>query len=104
MPRQRGAAADDQAHAPAQPLLELGENELVEERSSAGELDAVPQGPQLAPEPPVEEERFDAPGRCDLGGGSRVDAVEDSRDSEEERRAEGPDVVDEVLDVAFFFF
>ena len=104
MPRQRGAAADDQADAPPEPLLELREDELVEEGGGAGELDAVPQGPQLAPEPPVEEQGLDASRLCDFGGGPGVDPVEDPRDPKEEGGAEGSDVVDEVLDVAFSFF
>lgn len=101
MPGQRRAAADDQPHAAAQSLLELAEHELVEEGRRAGQLDACAQRPQLAPEPPVEEQRLDAAGLGDLCRGPRVDPVEDARDAEEERGPQRADVVDEVLDVAF---
>lgn len=98
--RQGSSAADDQPDPPPQSLLELGEDKLVEERGGAGHLDPAAQRPQLAPEPPVEQQGLDASGLCDLGGCTGVNAVEDPRDAEEERGPEGADVVDEVLDVA----
>ena len=100
MPRKWRAAADDQPDAAAEPLLKLGEDELVEERRGPRQLDAVAEGPKLAAEPPVEQQGLDASGLCDLGGCTGVNAVEDPRDAEEERGPEGADVVDEVLDVA----
>ncbi len=100
MPRKWRAAADDQPDAAAEPLLKLGEDELVEERRGPRQLDAVAEGPKLAAEPPVEQQGLDPARLGDFGRRAAVDAVEDSRDSQEERRAEGSDVVDEVLDVA----
>lgn len=103
MPRERRAAGNDQPHAPSEPLLELGEHELVEEGRRAGQLDPCAQRPQLAPEPPVEEQRLDAAGLGDLCRGSGINPVEDARDAEEERGPQCADVVDEVLDVACVF-
>ena len=48
----------------------------------------------------MEQQGLDPARLGDFGRRAAVDAVEDSRDSQEERRAEGSDVVDEVLDVA----
>ena len=104
VPRERRAAADDEPDPPSQPLLELGEDQLVEEGRRAGQLDAGAQGPQLAPVAPVEQQRLDPAGLGDLGRRPRVDPVEDPRDAEEERGPERSDVVDQVLDVAFLGF
>ena len=101
---ERRAAADDEPDPPSQPLLELGEDQLVEEGRRAGQLDAGAQGPQLAPVAPVEQQRLDPAGLGDLGRRPRVDPVEDPRDAEEERGPERSDVVDQVLDVAFLGF
>mmetsp|Transcript_1526 Transcript_1526/g.3432 ORF Transcript_1526/g.3432 Transcript_1526/m.3432 type:complete len:389 (+) Transcript_1526:630-1796(+) len=96
---ERRSPGADQPDAAAERLLDLGEDELVEERRGLFVGAALAHELELAVEGKVEEGALQPPGRLHLGKDAVVDPVKHAGHPTEEGGPQRLDVVHEVLDV-----
>mmetsp|Transcript_1798 Transcript_1798/g.4679 ORF Transcript_1798/g.4679 Transcript_1798/m.4679 type:complete len:507 (-) Transcript_1798:533-2053(-) len=96
----RGGTRDDELHAAAQRLLELGKDELVEEGGSLILLQALSHERLLARKRKVEQAVLDKSGRLHLGHHAGIDAIKHARHTSKEGGPQLGNVLEKVLDVA----
>mmetsp|Transcript_14212 Transcript_14212/g.35081 ORF Transcript_14212/g.35081 Transcript_14212/m.35081 type:complete len:200 (-) Transcript_14212:646-1245(-) len=100
MRRQGRAARHHRLDPAAQPLADLGEDELVKEGRGLVLLDALLEEVQLAVEAPVEQQALDEAAVLDLGGDARVDAVKHAGHADEHGGPERSNVLHQLGDVS----
>jgi hypothetical protein len=97
---QGGTTRNDDAHPPAEALLNFRENDAIKERRRLVLRHAALNEAQLAAERVPKDELLQGAGGADLRRDAAVDAVKDAGHADEKGGAERADVVDQLCGVA----